>query len=138
MKLIVIDSNIIFKALRSPNAQVRVLLLKEDYKFLAPNFLFLEIFRHKEKLLLRSKSAEDMVYAYLNEILQRIQFVPEEWVSLASKIEAYRLCHDIDEKDTPFVALALDMEADLWTHDEQLRVGLMKKGFRNFFDDVSA
>lgn len=50
-------------------------------------------------------------------------------------IEAYRLCHDIDEKDTPFLALALEMEAKLWTSDEILKSGLMKKGFRGFFDE---
>ena len=50
-------------------------------------------------------------------------------------ITAYHLCKDVDEKDTPFVALAIEMEAELWTRDQNLKEGLLKKGFNRFFDE---
>lgn len=136
MKLIVPDSNIVFRALRSPNSSTRSVLLRDDCQFLTPNFLFAEIFKYKEKILLRSKASEEEVYAFLILLLRKIRFIPEDWVSLGSRIEAYRLCHDIDEKDTPFLALTLEMEAQFWTNDEILKSGLQKKGFRDFFNEL--
>ncbi len=135
MKIVVPDSNVIFRALRSPNSATRTILMREDVEFLCPNFLFAEIFKYKEKILLRSQAPEAEVYEYLVLLLQKIRFVPEDWVSLGCRIEAFRLCSGIDEKDTPFIALALEMEATLWTMDEVLKSGLMKKGFHNFFDE---
>ena len=133
--MVVPDSNIIFRALRSPHSRTRDMLLRKDYTFLTPNFLFAEIFKYKEKILLRSPATEVEVYEYLTLLLRRIHFVNEELVSLANRIQAYRLCNDIDEKDTPFLALTLELEAKLWTSDTELKAGLMKKGFRDFFDE---
>lgn len=135
MKVVVPDSNIIFRALHSPNSHTRSTLLRDDCQFLTPNFLFAEIFKYKEKILLRSKASEAEVYEYLVQVLRKIRFIPEDWVSLGCRIEAHRLCKDTDEKDTPFLALTLELEATLWTGDETLKNGLMKKGFRDFFDE---
>lgn len=135
MKIVVPDSNIIFRAMRSPNSHIRATLLREDCQFLTPNFLFAEIFKYKEKILLRSKATEQEVYEYLILLLRKMKFINEDWVSLGCRIEAHRLCSGIDEKDTPFLALALEMEGKLWTGDEVLKTGLLKKGFRDFFDE---
>lgn len=42
--------------------------------------------------------------------------------------KAYELTKDIDEFDTPSVALALELNSPLWTGDKKLRNGLSKKG----------
>jgi predicted nucleic acid-binding protein len=55
----------------------------------------------------------------------------EETISTTNFIHAY------DEKDTPFVALTLEIEGVLWTKDEKLKVGLRKKGFNHFFEPNS-
>lgn len=41
------------------------------------------------------------------------------------------LCKDIDEKDTPYIALALEFQINLLTKDEELAKGLRSKGFTN-------
>ncbi len=68
--------------------------------------------------------------------MQRINFVNEEFISLGNMIHAYKLCTGVDEKDTVFVALSLELEAALWTKDDKLKNGLRTKGFDNFFDDT--
>ncbi len=50
-------------------------------------------------------------------------------------LEAYRLCKDVDEKDVPFVALALELDCELWTADQPLKDGLITKGFNRFFEN---
>lgn len=134
-KPVVIDTNIVFKALRLKNSAIRELLLHDDYIFYAPKFLVVEIFKHKEKLLKNNTQQEDEFYEYLNLLLQRITFINEDIVLMGCYLEAYRLCKDVDEKDVPFVALALELDCELWTADQPLKDGLITKGFNRFFEN---
>ncbi len=54
-------------------------------------------------------------------------------ISDENKIRALNLCKDVDEADTPFIAVALEFNSPLWTSDKKLKNGLTKKGFSNFF-----
>ncbi len=81
MKNIIHDSNIIFKAFRGKNSTIRDKLYNPDINFYAPNFLVVEIFKHKERIVKASKIGEDEVYELLEKILQRINFVNEEFIS---------------------------------------------------------
>lgn len=94
-----------------------------------------EIFKHKERILKKSKATEEEVYEILYQTLHKITFINEETISLENFIEAYKLCGNIDEKDTPFVALTLETEGEFWTKDDALKRGLIKKGFDSFFDE---
>jgi len=104
-KRIIIDTNIIFKALRSQYSKYRDIMDKTDLEFYCPNYLIRELFKHKERLLKASKVGEEEVYELLEKTLQRINFVNEEFISTTNLIHAHRLCSDIDEKDTLFIAL---------------------------------
>lgn len=133
-KRIVVDTNIVFKALRLKNSFIREVLNQEKFHFYAPKFLLVEIFKHKEKILKNNTQQEEEFYEYLNLLLQKITFVNEDIISIGNYMEAYRLCKEIDEKDTPFVALALELECDLWTFDQPIKLGLKSKGFDSFFE----
>lgn len=133
-KIIVVDTNIVFKALRLKNSYIREILNQEQYHFYAPKFLLVEIFKHKEKILKNNTQLEDEFYEYLNLLLQRITFVNEDIISIGNYLEAYRLCKDIDEKDVPFVALTIQLECVLWTFDQPIKTGLSNKGFKHFFE----
>ncbi|MDZ7318429.1 MAG: putative toxin-antitoxin system toxin component, PIN family [candidate division KSB1 bacterium] len=130
---IVIDTNILFSALLSKETSLRKTLFSRDNYFYSPNFVVAEIFKHKERILKYSKSEESDVYEFLNSILKKINFVNEDFISIENWQEAFRLCSDIDQKDTPFVALALELNAMLWTGDNKLKRGLIAKGFNSFF-----
>ena len=49
-------------------------------------------------------------------------------------MEAFRLCHETDEKDTPYVALTPHLDGRLWTDDRVLKTALKNKGFDRFLD----
>jgi len=76
-------------------------------------------------------SEEDLLVTF-QDVLKRLIFHDELSMSPASIQTAFELCHDVDEKDTPFVALAIELDAVLWSGDKELREGLIKKGFDRF------
>ena len=102
--------------------------------FYSPNILISEIYKHKDKLLKSSKLTESEFYLYFNAIIERIKFIPADFISLESRQKAYDLCLDIDIKDTPFVALSIYLAIPLWTGDKKLKDGLIQKGFNTFYN----
>ena len=136
MTSIIVDTNILFSALYARESITRrKLLATKEVAFYTPNFLITELFRHKDRILSRSQATESETYEFLNRLLHRIHFVNEEMISTGNYIEAYRLCNDVDENDTAFVALALEMNSLLWTRDEALVQSLRRKGFNSFFHE---
>lgn len=135
MKKIVIDSNIVFAALRSKSSFTRNIILTSKDQYFCPNFLIVEIFKHKDRIVQKSKLNEEETLELLMKILEKITFINETNISIANFIEAFHLCKDVDEKDTPFVALSLELGFELWTRDQELINGLKVKGFDQFHNE---
>ena len=131
---VVVDTNILFAALVGRQSRLREMLLTEaGINFCCPRFVFTELFKHKERILAATNLSEDELLEALNSLFAHIQFLDESAIPIGHWLEARRLCVDIDEKDTPFVALALYLNAPLWTEDHELKEGLGTKGFKSFF-----
>ena len=109
-------------------------MLESGHRFVAAKYLIVELFKHKERIVAKTKCPEADILLYLHEILRHIEFLDEEIISTGSYVEAYRLCRGVDENDTPFIALALELNGELWSNDGELKVGLQKKGFNRFFE----
>lgn len=131
---IVVDSNIIFSALLMKNSKIRDILCRKNHHFYSPNYFFSEIFKYKEKIFKCTHLDEIDVFECLNRILENIQFVRGEVISKENRMTAYNLCQNLDEKDSPFIALAIEIDAYVWTGDKKLKEGLKKKGFKKFAD----
>lgn len=56
MKNVVVDTNILFSSLLAKNSKIREILERKDLRFYAPNFLMVEIFKHKDRILRSSKA----------------------------------------------------------------------------------
>lgn len=136
MEPIVVDTNIVFSALHTANSLTRQKLLTLPNQFVSCNFLFIEIFKHKERIFRNSRASDDEIYDYLEKVVGRIHFFNEDLISTESYFEAYHLCKDIDLKDIAFIALAIELKAPLWTRDIILKEGLQRRGFHQFFDEV--
>ena len=135
MTHVIVDSNIIFASLLLKHSALREKLSNQSFHYYAPKFLFVELFKHKERILKHSKATEDEVLEFLSLALHHIHFINEDVISTRIYLEAFALTKDIDEKDTPFVAMSIALQCKLWTRDEELKSGLRKKGFDNFLDE---
>ncbi len=135
LKSVVVDTNLLFSALIPKASKIREVLFESNITFFAPNFLITEIYKHKDKLIKNSKLNESEFYLYFNGIIERIQFLPIDFISIESRQKAYDLCNDIDIKDTPFVALSIDLNMPIWTGDKKLKDRLRSKGFDDFFNE---
>jgi len=130
---VVIDTNIVFSALLNKHSNFRRLISCQDNSFYSCRFLMVEIFKQKEKIIRTSAMKEDEILTGLYEILKNIEFYNENLISKCHWDQAYKLCKDVDLKDTPFVALTLEIDGLLWTGDQTLKKNLTKKGFEKFF-----
>ena len=131
---IVVDTNIIFSSLLAKSSELRDILIESNNQYYSPNFVFVELYKHKEKIQKYCKLSDIELYEYLNGILEKIHFITTDLISTESKQKAYNFCIDIDLKDTPFLALAIEIKAKLWTGDEKLKKELRKKGYDAFFE----
>lgn len=119
--------------MRSLNSPLRERLKSSAHRFFTPNFLMVEIFRHKDRILHKSKIEEEETYEILIKILEEIHFINESLISVENFFAAYEICKDFDPKDTPFVALAFELDALIWSKDQELKLELKKNGFDSFF-----
>ncbi|QQR96990.1 MAG: PIN domain nuclease [Sphingobacteriales bacterium] len=128
--LLISDSNIIISAIVSPNGTIsNIIHSKRKFKIIAPEFLKVEINRHKEKILkLTGYSVNEYELIY-KELIANIQFVDTNGIPKYYTQKAFDLVKDIDLDDLEFVELALYKRCLLWTVDRSLVNGLKKKGF---------
>jgi predicted nucleic acid-binding protein len=132
---VIVDANIAFKALASNRGDLRQRLSPStNLKLYCPRFLFVELFKHRGRLATAANLSEDELVQALQILVSRLEFVTEANIPVGMWMEAYRLCKDVDEKDTPYVALALYLEGYFWTDDITLKTGLEGKGFTAFFE----
>lgn len=130
---VVVDTNIMFSVLLKHKSKERdFLFLSEEIEFFSCRFAIVELFKNKEKILKYSKLTENEILTTFYKLLKLINFYNEDLISPEILKKAFELCHDVDEKDTVFVALTMELGAYLWTGDKKLQEHLVSKGFNQF------
>lgn len=127
---IVVDTNIVFSGLLSPNGVISDLLLNSSgkFEFYSPTYVLDELHNHQGKLLkLSGFSEKDLDYLQLT-VFKKIDLIDLESIKESTFEKAHEFTKNIDEFDIPFVALAIELESLLWTGDKKLRNGLSEKG----------
>ena len=93
MRKIIVDTNILFSALHTPGGKAFTELTENvDDMFYCPNYLIVEIFNHKERLLAKSKADKNKVLDYLTSILNKLHFYNESLISIENFFDAWHLC----------------------------------------------
>lgn len=130
---LVVDTNIVISSLLSTNGVVGGVLLKEakSIEKLTCQFLYIELFDKKNKMLSISKLEEDEFLSLLYFVIKEIDFISEKQIEAQNWEKAQELVKGINEKDVAFVALILQTNALLWTGDKKLCNVLRSKGFQS-------
>lgn len=130
---IVVDTNIVFSGILNSSSKIGKILLntKSHFQFFSCEFLKIEIFRHKNKLLKLTKLSEAELTELESIITKNIVFINENLLPKNLLLSTEKLLLDIDINDTPFVALSKHLDALLWTGDMELYHGLKSKNFKN-------
>ena len=131
---VIVDSNIIFSALlKSPNRYCDTICLSND-EYYTPKFMFLEIFKYKERIVRQSRMTEEEVLEMLYRLLLNLRFFDENLISTRNFLRAFQLVKDTDRNDLVFVALTFEIDGKLWSSDLELKNGLRLGGFDSFYE----
>ena len=119
MRFIVDTNRIIAGLLR--DSTTRQILLHPLFEFHAPDFLLLEIERHKELILRKSSLSESAFQIIFDLLIGNIEVVPMSDIK-NHLIEAEGVIGQIDPDDVAFIALALAIRNDgIWSEDNDFR-----------------
>lgn len=132
---VVVDTNIIFSAILNSNGLIGELLFnsEDQFEFYSSEFIIDELTRYKTKLQSLTKMTEEKIDISIHQTLKNIDLISSEAISETYWKQAYELAADVDEDDTPFLATAIGIEANIWTGDKRLINGLRAKGFQGIY-----
>mgnify|MGYP003337454200 CR=1 FL=1 len=127
---IIVDANIIFSGLLNANGKIGDLLINSGkyFEFIAPDFLRLEINKHRAKLIKISGLSAEKLDEAQYQILKEIKFISEEQIKESAWNSAFKLVKAIDPKDVHYVAYAKHFRCKLWSGDKKLMNGLKSEG----------
>jgi len=123
----VIDANIIFSSLLSGKDFYKNLF--ERNRFYTSDFALQELQTYQNTILSKTKLTKQELQEFTIFVFSHLIVVPQFYITLINKYKAYELCKDIDEKDTIYIALSLELNTTLLTRDKPLFNGLKNKGF---------
>jgi predicted nucleic acid-binding protein len=132
----VIDSNILFGAIIS-SRRIYFEIIK-NFDLYAPDFVLKEIEKYEEFLLKKTKLPKKELNSFLIKLFKGVTILPAIILDKKSKQRAMELCKDVDEKDAPYIALAIELDIPFITNDKKLYKGLKKKEFSriHLFEDI--
>lgn len=116
MKL-VLDNNVLF-SIMSPFSAAAYLFSSIRAEFFAPEFIKQELEEHKEECLIKSELSNHEFEIRQEEIEESIKFIKSSEYEYFLEKSA-DLISDI--KDIDFLALALSINASIWSNDPHLR-----------------
>ena len=96
--------------------------------------MFVEIFKHKERIVSQSQLSEAEVLEMLYRLILSLRFFDETLISTRNFLRAFQLVKDTDLNDLVFLALHFEVGGKLWTSDMKLKNGLRENGFNDFYE----
>lgn len=128
MKSYIVDANVIFSGVVSGKEMyVRAFAANSFY---TPDFALDEIRKYQELILKKTKLPPEKLRSFTLQLFSKLIVVPNFLISNKSYLEAFRLCKDIDENDTTYLALSIEFEMTMISKDEKLVEGLRAKGYQ--------
>jgi predicted nucleic acid-binding protein len=120
---LIINSNILIACLKSKGLTRQILFskqLKRIFNVFLLDFCFDEIWKYRSRWNTQNLSDNDLLTLLDFLFKERIQIYPSN--KIQDKIaEALNIMKNIDQKDTPILALALHVQGIIWSYDNHLK-----------------
>lgn len=118
---LVTDANVVFATLIARGGTLRIFVVNRilgKFRFVAPEYLFIEIHEHFDEILEKTKLSREEVEVVLNFIKEQIELIPfEEFEDKYDDVESISPGPD----DIPYFALALKLNCAIWSNDRRLK-----------------
>ena len=123
---LVVDTNIVFSAVLNSNSRIARILIggRKHFTFCSCAFLHTELLKHRTKLRKLTKLSDADLDEVIAKVTGNIMFINEASLSAKLILATEQSMAGNDLKDVPFVALAKNRKAKLWTGDRSLAKGL--------------
>jgi len=113
---LVVDANVLFSA-AIKDSETAELLIRDDLAYHAPEYVFEEFARHRGELLEKTHRTEADFGRFVGVLRNHIELWPAETVRQHLD-QAREVCPD--SGDVPYFALALHLDATIWSDDRAL------------------
>lgn len=115
MRLIV-DTNILIAALIR-DSMTRHILIHSNAELITLPYSEAEILKHKQYILTKANIQEEEFDHLRFSLMKKLIFL-EEYKLVSCWKDAIKIMDKIDPDDTPFIAAALAINADIWSDDK--------------------
>ena len=113
---LILDANILFSAAIS-DSKTAELMLRDDLKLYAPEFLFKEFAKYEEELIEKTNREKADFREFMKVLERRIELVPKK--DFKNKMDEARQTTP-DPDDAAYFALALHRKCSIWSDDREL------------------
>ena len=114
---LIVDANILFAALIKDGG-TSGMMFRNELNLYAPEFLLEELTKHEQTILDKTHRSPDEFERLINVFSRRIIFLPKDefdkYITRGEEISP-------DPDDSMYFALALLLEADLWSNEKRLK-----------------
>jgi predicted nucleic acid-binding protein len=125
----VLDANILFSAVLRGKAFYEQLF--STCRFYLPDFGLLELEKYRSTILQKTSLDFAVLQSFTLALFRQIVVVPRFTLSDKTITDAFLLCKGADERDTMYVACAIELGIPFVTRDKPIYEHLSKQGFRN-------
>jgi putative PIN family toxin of toxin-antitoxin system len=132
--IVVVDTNIVFAALLSKGNKYARHLFETKNNWITPGYLFYEVFNHKERIVNKSKLSNDEFQEHFLLLFSHIDIINVQKVSTRSFFLANTFLKEKDPFDIPFLALAIELKAKIWTMDNDFRQGIIDSKLSGLYE----
>ena len=122
---VVIDANEVISALIK-RGLTRNIILNKYFEFVAPSFIFSEIYKYKKEICKKAKISFEDFDILLDKLFRYIKIINLNYYSDMLE-EAKNLIEDI--YDVPYLACAIYLDCPIWSDDRHFKMQNVVKVF---------
>lgn len=114
--ILIVDANILFAALIK-NSLTAEIMFNADFQLYTCEFIIEEFFNYEKEIMKKTHRTREQFITIMHQLKEIITIIPkEEYSKFAIEAEKF----SPDPKDKMYFALAMKLNASIWSNDDRL------------------